>query len=39
MRRRSSNPAEPYQGLAYRSVEAEVAEGRYEIEDQPIGKG
>ena len=30
------NAAEPYKGLGFRNVEAEVAEARYEIEEFPI---
>jgi len=32
------NPAEPYKGLGFRSVEAEVEEKRYEITEYPVVK-
>ena len=33
------NAAEPYKGLGFRNVEAEVAEAQYEIEEFPISRG
>jgi len=35
----SWNAAEPYKGLGFRNVEAEVAEARYEIQEFPITRG
>src|SRR6478609_2191521 len=32
------NASEPYKGLGFRDVEAEVAEARYEIKEFPIGR-
>ena len=32
------NPAEPYKGLGFRDVEAEVADALYEIKEFPIGR-
>ena len=32
------NSSEPYKGLGFRDVEAEVAEARYEIKEFPIGR-
>ena len=33
------NPAEPYKGLGFRSVEAEVEEKRYELTEYPVVRG
>ena len=33
------DPAQPYKGLGYRSVEAEVKEAKYVITEQPVVKG
>ena len=33
------NAAEPYKGLGFRNVEAEVAQAQYEIEEFPISRG
>ena len=33
------NPSEPYKGLGFRNIEAEVAQAKYEIEEISIGRG
>lgn len=33
------NAAEPYKGLGFRNVEAQVVPGLYQIEEIPISKG
>jgi len=32
------NPAEPYKGLGFRNVEAEIRPARYEIKELPVGR-